>query len=199
MYPYIETICLIDGKLRNLRFHNRRMNLTRKMIFGSLNFIDLQNCIQISENFRTGKYKVRVLYTQDIIDIQIHKYQIVPIETLKAVEMRQDFTYFYKSSQRQYFATLLNEHNCNDLILMRNRVLTDTTYTNLIFFDGARWFSPKQCLLAGCMRQALLEEGKIELATIRLDDLKSFRSFKRINAMMNFDEAQELPISAIIF
>lgn len=197
MYPFVETICLINGNFRNLRYHNRRLNHTRKMNFDAKHFIDLEDRILIPEEFKTGKVKVRVLYTDEIIDIQFSTYQNIEINTLKTVEINPDFDYQFKSTQRKYFADLLSQHQENDLLLVKDNFITDSTFTNLIFSDGNQWFTPQNCLLEGCMRQHLLDQGKIISTLIALEDLPQFKSFKRINAMMDFDEAPELPISAI--
>jgi len=48
------------------------------------------------------------------------------------------------------------------------------------------------------MREALLQSGEIIQKNIKVSDLVNFKSFKRINAMMNLDESQELDISLLI-
>ena len=198
MYPFVETICLVNKKLRNLKFHNRRMNLTRKLNFGSQQFLDLEEIIQIPENTTNDKYKIRVIYTDQIIDIQIIPYFPISIQTLKIASIDADFDYYYKSTNRKYFAELLSFYQAEDLILTKNNFITDTTFTNLIFFDGKQWFTPLHCLLQGTMRQSLLEKNQIEQRIIKVDDLNDFLTFKRINALIDFDEAEELPIKNII-
>lgn len=195
-YPFVETICLIDGKPRLLRYHNRRLNHTRKMIFGSTDFIDLAD--YIPQKSHSGKQKLRVLYNERILSVKATDYQIDEIEKISAVTIDSSFSYTYKSSNRAYFAQLLDEHNAQDLVLIQNNLITDTTYCNLIFFDGHRWLTPSQPLLEGCMRQNLIENHGILPVIIRTEDLDKLVSFKRINAMRSFDEAQEIAISAIL-
>ncbi len=194
--PFVETICLIDGEPRLLRYHNRRLNHTRKMIFGSTDFIDLAD--YIPKETQKGKQKLRVLYDETILSVKVSDYQINELQEISAVTIDPTFSYTYKSSDRNYFAQLLEEQNAQDLVLIQNNLITDTTFCNLIFSDGTRWLTPAQPLLEGCMRQNLIENHGVLPAIIRTEDLDKLISFKRINAMRSFEEAEETPISALL-
>ena len=83
-------------------------------------------------------------------------------------------------------------------MLLNSIFITDFIYSNIVFFDGSQWVTPRTFLLKGTMREALLQSGEIIQKNIKVSDLVNFKSFKRINAMMNLDESQELDISLLI-
>ena len=56
--------------------------------------------------------------------------------------------------------------SCDDVIIVRNGLITDSSYANLIFFDGREWITPKVPLLEGTCRARLLASGKIKTGNI---------------------------------
>ena len=69
----------------------------------------------------------------------------------------------------------------------------------LILNNGIRWVTPKTALLEGTMRRYLLDQKRIILKDIAIEDLHQYNSFKLINALNSFEEAKEYSISDIIF
>jgi 4-amino-4-deoxychorismate lyase len=88
--------------------------------------------------------------------------------------------------------------DCDDIIIVKNGLVTDTSMSNLIFLDGARWITPAEPLLAGTCRERLLSEGNITAATIRPKDLDHFIGVKLINAMRDPDEEEMIPIGNVV-
>jgi 4-amino-4-deoxychorismate lyase len=75
-------------------------------------------------------------------------------------------------------------------------MITDASYANLVFFDGATWITPTSYLLNGTMRQILINQQKIKPAQITLSDITNFEKVKLINSMLGF-EGPEISISKI--
>lgn len=198
MFQFIETICLLDGQLRNLTYHQARFEATRVAHFPNAPFISLEEAIQIPEDKKQGKFKIRVEYAKEIILIEILPYQIKPIQKIELYNVDRELTYSYKYADRWFFEMFLKETKCDDLVLVRANYITDTTYTNLIFFDGKEWHTPTTSLLKGTMQASLLDEGRLFEKNIKTRDLSHYQSFKRINAMMNFEEAQEFDIQILL-
>ncbi|MDD3771572.1 MAG: chorismate-binding protein, partial [Weeksellaceae bacterium] len=78
MSRFIESICLENGILRNLDYHQKRLNQTRYKTLGLTNLLDLSHCISIPEHQKKGKYKCRILYAEKIESIEILPYSIRP-------------------------------------------------------------------------------------------------------------------------
>jgi len=74
--------------------------------------------------------------------------------------------------------------------------VTDSSYANIIFFDGRQWLTPSTYLLNGTCRQRLLKEGKIKEAPIHYTDIHQFEQIGFINAMLDIGELS-LPISQL--
>lgn len=200
MSRLIESICIFNGEIRNLPEHQIRMNRARKELFGLEDECSLQPIIQselAKRNYGKGKFKCRILYQQEIEFMEILPYQIQPLHSFRLVEA-SEIDYSYKWENRTSLIQLKNSVLEDEIILVKNGRITDTSYSNLVFFDGENWITPAYPLLNGTMRQALLKQKKIAEEEINPKDLNRFFSFKLINAMMNLDESPQLPVSIIV-
>ena len=93
MCHYIESICIEKGQIQNLSFHNKRFNTTRKELFGSSTFINLENYINAETHFE--RTKCRVIYDQEIIDVSYQPYKLPSINNLSLV-FDNEINYKYK-------------------------------------------------------------------------------------------------------
>ena len=194
MFQFIESICCVNKELRNLDYHQTRFDRTRSDNFNDSTPILLQGIIQFPSDLTDEKYKVRIVYDREIQSIEFQPYQIKPISTIKLFTIENKIEYTYKYLDRWFFDEYLKEAQTDDLVLVKSNYITDCIYSNIIFFDGENWFTPRSILLKGTMRESLLNDGKIKEKNIKVSDLVNYQSFKRINAMMNFDESQEISI-----
>ena len=194
MFQFIESICCVNKELRNLEYHQVRFDRTRSDNFNDSTPILLQGIIQFPSDLTDEKYKVRIVYDREIQSIEFQPYQIKPISTIKLFTIENKIEYTYKYLDRWFFDEYLKEAQTDDLVLVKSNYITDCIYSNIIFFDGENWFTPRSILLKGTMRESLLNDGKIKEKNIKVSDLVNYQSFKRINAMMNFDESQEISI-----
>ena len=65
------------------------------------------------------------------------------------------------------FSEMLDKKgDCDDILIIRNGLITDMSYANVAFFDGTQWLTPRIPLLAGTCRERLLETGPIREADI---------------------------------
>lgn len=184
----IETIKVIDGQLQNLHYHNARLNRSRKELFGCTDIVDLVQHIKVPTNADKGIQRCTVTYSKAIHDVKFVLYHIKAIEKIKLV-MADDIDYDYKYADRSKLNELLNKKNdCDEILIIKENKVTDTTYTNVLFYNGDKWLTPSQPLLRGTKRQKLLDEGKIEEADIRVEDLKDFQKIGLINAMLDIGD-----------
>lgn len=192
MSLFIESICCLNHSLRNLSFHQQRLNETHQQFFPDAEPICLATALQVPLSVNHEKHKVRVVYGEKITEITVEHYQPKPFNTLVFVDIDPSFCYAHKSTDRTYLSTLVNKYKTDDLILVKNDHITDSTIANLVFYDGLNWVTPTTYLLKGTMRSYLLSTGQIIERKIKKNDLKHYTHVKRINALMNLNETPPL-------
>lgn len=184
MYPFIETIRIEDGKIWNLPYHQERMNRTMAHFWPETNVIDLKNALKDAP-LTEEETKARVVYDKDgVKDVSFAPYHPLNIHSLKLVTCN-DINYDYKSVDRSQLQKLKEQRgDCDEIVIVRNGLLTETSYSNIALFDDEHWYTPKQPLLKGTMRQSLIDQGILQECDLRLNDLVRFTKVSLINAMM---------------
>jgi 4-amino-4-deoxychorismate lyase len=196
MYRFIETIKLLDGNFFNLDYHQRRMEQTMLQFFGHKGDIRLAHFLTQQSFPESGLFKCRIVYDKTILSVEFLPYTIKPLRSLKVVQ-NNSIQYAHKFESRDQLIMLYNQREQHDdVIIVKNNLLTDASYANLIFFDGKSWFTPSSFLLNGTMRQILIDQRKIKTAQISLSDITNFEKVKLINSMLGF-EGPEIPVSQI--
>ena len=92
----------------------------------------------------------------------------------------------------------LTKAKTEEIIIVKNNCITDTSYTNLLFLKDEKWYTPSTYLLNGVMRQHLLATKKIKETEITLQNIKEFTHFQLINSMNDFDDMFIYPIERIV-
>jgi len=198
MSPYIETIRLQDGMLRNLSYHQDRFERTRSAELGLRSHPELKQFIQIPEGLERGLYKCRILYGKEIELMEYEPHFRHSVASLKLVYSDQ-INYSYKYSDRSELEELYTGRGaCDDILIVKEGCLSDSYYANTIFWDGRDWFTPDTPLLAGTMRASLLDRGLIREARIRTGDLGKFLKIRLVNAMNDLDEGPEVAMDQVI-
>jgi 4-amino-4-deoxychorismate lyase len=192
-----ETIRLQDGVLQNLEFHNDRLNHSRKSLYKSNNIIDLEQVVQIPGNCKKGLFKCRVSYSREIKTIEFELYVPHVVKSLRMIEANT-ILYNYKYTNRGRLNELLTKRErFDEILIIKNGFVTDTSYSNIIFFDGTRWVTPSTPLLHGTMRSFLLKNEIISEMKIKVPDLKQFQKARLINAMNPFESGKDIKIEKI--
>jgi 4-amino-4-deoxychorismate lyase len=198
MYPLIETIKVENGILLNLPLHQERMDRSRRGLLGVTDSISLKSIIEVPGYARTGVFKCRVIYGKSVGKVEFIAYQPKRVETLKLV-VDNDIDYQYKYSDRKGIEKLLaKKGTCDDILIVKNGLITDTSYSNIVFKNGKNWLTPDKPLLMGTKREYLLATGKIKAKEIKIDDLSNYSKFMLMNAMLDFDEGNGISIENII-
>lgn len=193
----LETIKLQNGQLPFLPYHQQRITRSWKFHFGKGTGIQLEKAIKIPTATKHGIFKLRILYGEKIEQVAIIPYQARPVEALQLVDIHQ-LSYTHKYANRQALQTLFQQRTYGDDILMvRNGLLTDTSYANVALFDGTAWYTPTSPLLAGTARQRLLETGLIQTANIPAENLSDFEEIRLINAMMDWGEGPRVDVDRV--
>lgn len=196
MSRLIESICLIDGKFRNLEYHLNRMEISREKLFKIKKEFDLESSIEIPENCKKGKFKCRIVYDEEIKSVEFIPYQMKVIKSFRLYE-DSAIDYRFKFEERGFFEVIKSSVEEEEVIITQNGQICDTSFSNLVFYDSENWITPTSYLLNGTMRQFLLDTDQIIEDEVFPKDLNRFVSFKLINAMMNLEESPELSIDWI--
>lgn len=188
----IETIKCLDGRLRNLEFHQRRFDEARKEMFGNTESFLLENAIKIPGNAQSGLFRCRVLYADTIEKIELLPHTFRRVESLKLVT-DNEIDYHLKYADRKQLGELFElRGDCDDILIVKNGSITDSYTANPVFWDGTFWWTPDTPLLAGTQRARLIEEGQIKACRITPDALKNYSKVGLINAMQDLENMPEI-------
>ena len=197
MSRFIESIKIEDQKAFLLDLHQKRVNQTFAH-FGKEGSIDLVKIFKNLEHDEDGLYKLRIVYDLDKkFTTQLIPYAIPEIENFQLVE-NNSYDYSFKFEDRKEFERMKTKAKTEEIIVVKNNHITDTSYTNILFLKGKEWFTPTTYLLNGVMRQHLLHEKKIKETEITLQNIKEFSHFQLINAMNDLDDMFIYPIERIV-
>ena len=144
-----------------------------------------------------GLFKCRIIYSKQIEKIEFIPYRLPEIQSLKMVfddEIDYAHKYFDRNQLNKHFS---QKENCDDILIVKNGLLTDTSFANILFFNGKQWLTPSGPLLKGTQRRFLLEREQIVTADIRPADLKSFQKARLINAMIRTEDEVDVEMEDI--
>jgi len=210
MSRLLETIRFENGTFSLLTYHQLRMNWSRKELFRCKDEIDLFKKLQMwtleaenatpplqASSLEKSLYKCRIIYSEQIEKIEFILYQLSNIRSLKIV-IDDQIEYPYKFNDRTRINKLFEKkENCDDILIVKNGLITDTSFANIIFYNGKKWLTPAQPLLKGTQRAYLLDKELIEVADIRIKDLKYFEKARLINAMIRFEDNLDISLPNI--
>lgn len=198
MCRLLETIRIKNGFAENLNYHQSRIDKAFETLFTKSKSINLENYLNKLKLPHDGIYKCRILYDDQNIEYEIIKYQFPEIHSLKIV-FDDDIDYSYKYADRENLQKLFSQREqCDDILIIKNGIITDTYFANIVFFENETWFTPKYPLLQGTKRAKYLTEGIIFEKNITIDNLKDFKYAKIINSMIDIDDLPEIEIDKII-
>jgi 4-amino-4-deoxychorismate lyase len=181
---FFETIKIEDGIIFYLEYHQRRYESVLRA-HGIEKFQNLSEFIQAPQK---GLYRCKLIYNCSDTQIETLYFPYTPamVTTLKLV-YDDRIEYAYKSLDRSALENLFDQREmCDDILIVKNGLLTDTSKANIALFKDGKWWTPKTPLLAGTTRQRLLEEKKIFEADIEVDSIQNFEKLSFMNAMIGF-------------
>lgn len=178
----LESIRVRNGIPENLIWHQRRVDSS--IGEGKLDVTLILNAM--SKGLAPIE-KARFVYDGDghILEQSISPYVPARPKTIEVIECPE---IDYKRKYADRHALLKAKENCpsaDEIIITINGYLTDTTYSNIAFWDGCDWITPSHYLLAGTKRAALLAHGNLLERVLTSNDLKSFSLCSLINAMLD--------------
>lgn len=195
MKRFIETIKIVDGQFQAVDWHIRRVIHTSVSYGASVNidraFSALPDCCS------QGVFKCRIVYDTEIRDVSFSPYSKRSVKSLKIVD-GDGLDYSFKYEDRSQLDSLRElRDGCDDIIIVQNGFLTDTSYTNIVLENSDGLFVPDTYLLNGTMRQRLLADKIVTECPVRTCDLKYYDRIILINAMIGLEDNVSLPVSQI--
>ncbi|MCF0051038.1 aminotransferase class IV family protein [Dyadobacter sp. LJ53] len=192
-----ETICCENRELKNLSYHEARLNRTRHELWGYSDYWNLSERIVIPDSVDNALYKYRLSYNKEIEAIKWEPYTPRTIQKIRRV-YHDTIDYRYKYEDRNELNTLFAQRkDADEILIIKNSLVTDSFYCNVAFYNGNDWFTPRSPLLPGTQRAFLLDSGVIREAEIRESDLREYSKVKLFNAMVGWEDAVELGIESI--
>ncbi|MDD4778625.1 MAG: aminotransferase class IV [Fermentimonas sp.] len=192
---FLETICMLNGKVQNLDVHIRRMQRTAEYFrFDPPELPDLEELL--TPGMDNIKVKCSIQYHNEINSISFERYFPKVINSLKLVNASPD--YAFKFSDRRELNDLLNlREECEEVLIVRNGYITDTTFSNVVLQKGEEFHTPHNPILNGTKRQKLLQEGKISEKIIKKESLKEYSRIYLINAMLDIEDNISVKVDMI--
>lgn len=176
-----ESIKVKNGKIYNLEYHQQRVD--KHSTINLFAYINKDVVIPV-----VGEYKLRILYTRN--HVQSHSIELYSPKKLESLRIVIDnsIDYHKKYENRTDLDNLMAvKGECDDILIIKNNLVCDTSFSNIIFFDGEKWITPEKPLLEGTCRARLMAQKIISPQLITFNDLKLFSKFLLINAMLDFD------------
>lgn len=136
----------------------------------------------------SGLHKCRVLYNSEIVSVEILPYVPKKISSLKiVVAPRPDYSLKW-ADRSQIDALFTRRGECDDILIVSDGLVTDSSYCNVAFEKGGEWFTPASPLLKGTMRQYLLDNGAIKEKEIPVTEINEYSRVWLFNAMITHDK-----------
>ncbi|HPD86714.1 MAG TPA: aminotransferase class IV [Proteiniphilum sp.] len=192
---FLESICINDGRPENLEAHIERMHLTA--LEHGFRLPVLPTIASVLPNHLTqGKVKWRILYREEIQTMEFLPYKPKTVRSLRLVEGNPDYTFKY--ADRSALEDLLTQKgDCDEILVVREGLVTDTSYSNVVLQQGDQFYTPTSYLLNGTRRQQLLRSGRIKEREIRATDLHRYDCLLLINALLDIGETASIAIHHI--
>lgn len=199
----VETIRVTDGTFRHLPLHIDRMRRSCLELYGSpppeLRLTERD----VPSDLMKGEVKCRVVYSTDIVSIGFTRYTPRTIRSLRTVTDDSADYHLKLSDRRSLEALASRKGEADEILIIRNGLVTDTSFSNILCVCGDRWLTPAEPLLRGVMRQRLIEERRAIETDITPDMLlpgnrAGITAVILINAMLPPGKIPPIPLSGIM-
>ncbi|MDO5017643.1 MAG: aminotransferase class IV [Porphyromonas sp.] len=199
----IETFCREGGRLLHLPYHRERICRSVGDAVPLEQFIEAVDAaatdlVATDPAANEGTWRVTVTYSEAGIEgVRMIPYQLPEIQKLRVIPLLRNF-YSSKWADRSFFDGVKEflYYGVEPLFTL-NGLVTDTSFTNLLFEREGRLFTPKSYLLGGTKRAQLLDKGIVEEVEVTVDSISDYDRVHLVNAMLDPGELT-VPTSNII-
>jgi 4-amino-4-deoxychorismate lyase len=196
---FLETICIRDGMPQHLDWHQRRVDATLQHFHPERRHSwQLEKWIEVPSAFQDRVVRCRIDYDAHHFSIHFFHYTPANIKSLRLVEASSGIDYRYKYADRNMIEKLYAQRGeADDVLIMKNGWITDTSIANIAFEKNGRWYTPAIPLLAGTTWKRLVSSGILKTTPIHFTHIHLFDKFKIFNAMNEWETAKEMPVRNI--
>jgi len=179
---FFETIKCENFEAFNLSYHEKRVADTISMN------LNLQDYIYAPSD---KLFRCKLVYNENsIIKVEYYPYKKKKIKSFKLI-FDDEIDYSKKYLNRDALDNLYaQKEQFDEIIIVKNNKITDTSIASIAVFDGNIWSTPKEPLLEGTTRARLLEEGKIFEKHISVKMLKNAKKLALMSSMIGFDKIE---------
>lgn len=194
VFKLIESLKLEDGKYPLLPYHLARLQDSSDYFHfpGNTEGVKVE-LVKMAQQYQQGTYKVRLLLDRKgQLELQAQQTSPVdePVKCILAtlpVDSKNPFL-FHKTTHREVYEQAnaeLSKEQFSVLLWNEKQQITEFTIGNVIVEKDGRFFTPPiGCgLLAGTLRQQLLDQQKIEEKIILKDELHEYDAIWFINGV----------------
>jgi 4-amino-4-deoxychorismate lyase len=175
------------------------LNRSQEALFTAFQPIVLEKAIVVPDEVKDkGGFKCRLIYGQSLEKVEFEPYTFRAIRSLRLVDANH-LDYTYKYLDRSALDALFQKRSgLDDILMVKNSLLTDTYYANVALFEGEKWLTPASPLLPGTCRARLLAQGMIHEADIRIQEIRLFKKIHLFNAMTDWQYGSEFSCEKIV-
>lgn len=191
-FDLFETIAIVHGKPQNLAYHQHRYACSLAKFYPNTPYhvFDLADVLQnfLAKNPPTHDLmRCRVDYHASDMAMTLAAYQRKRAMTFCPV-ICDDIDYSLKFTNRHPLNALRQQRGeCDEVIIIKQGLVTDCTIGNLVFRKNNHWYTPSTPLLQGTQRAKLLAEQRIQARPIWLSDIERYEEIRLINALNPLD------------
>jgi 4-amino-4-deoxychorismate lyase len=198
MSRFLESIYVKNGIAPLIAYHQARYESCLMAHYPKMSTPPLSEIVkQAPKDNRI--YKLRILYSEKIEQIEFIPYKQRKINALQVIEDNR-IDYHWKYANRQVFDKYKAKFNTEtDILITQNGLLTDSSYSNLVLEKNGTFYTPKTPLLNGVQRQYLLDNKRIDTRDIHVSTIHEYESIRLINAMQNINNCIKLKTQVINF
>jgi 4-amino-4-deoxychorismate lyase len=178
----VESIWISGRTVMKASYHQQRYAASLHQLYPHAKEENLLDHIEVDlcTSFDT---KCRIIYSDKIEKVDYTPYQRKTIKSAKIV-VDDKVTYALKYEARPQLDALYKQRNGSDeIVIVKNDLVTDGYYYNLVFEDDFGLYTPLQPLLVGTMRQKLLDQKLIKPIEISINHIHRFKKIHFINAL----------------
>jgi 4-amino-4-deoxychorismate lyase len=182
----LETIRCEHKEAKYLSYHQKRLEQACQTL-GITKQYDLRTLITPPDE---KLYRCRFLYDTQGYSIEFHPYSPKKIGSLKLITC-DSLEYPLKYADREALNLLFELRGvCDDVLIVKNGCLSDTTIANVALKIEEVWFTPDNPLLKGTTRARLIDEGFLTPSPLKPSDIAKATKIAIMNAMVGFIEVE---------
>ena len=200
-FELLETLALVDGQFRHLDAHLARLQRAAVHFNYPVDGVAVQRCLQtLAAAHPQDVWRVRLLLTAagqpraEAFALQATAEPVrLQLATRPFTAAHSEFVRHKTTRRAHYAAFAPTQPGIFDTVLWNEAgEITESTFGNLAVLLDGQWVTPPlSCgLLPGVGRAVLLEQGRVQEALVRLQDLPRVQGWAFINSLRGWLAAE---------